>query len=184
MIPIIGYFLIFNENVVGYLRLADEVLRGEGGGSVRPDVGFFRLQLVYFGLCFYAIASALYQLFCPPEVKGFPTDVDYVDRYRTNISPALVERLWRDMQSRERYRDKLKELQIWYDEKKVSDTTHAREMFDRSILTLNYESHTRRHKPVRVLAGALYAVSLILLAIPSVDIFTSVAGNLQSHLPF
>ena len=65
LIPLVGYWIILNNHVVDFTRLSHELV-----GHDPPGVPW-RLFAIYFGLCGVAVASALYQIYCPNEVKAF-----------------------------------------------------------------------------------------------------------------
>jgi hypothetical protein len=67
IIPLVGYLIIFNEKLVGYVDLIHELGRPSDklGLSVSP-----RLFQIYFGLCFVAVASAIRQVAAWPAVEA------------------------------------------------------------------------------------------------------------------
>lgn len=73
LVPAIGYLIIFNDKLVGYVDLVREIsgMDKESGLSIPP-----RLFQIYFGLCFVAIASAIYSLACPSIIKRYPSAID------------------------------------------------------------------------------------------------------------
>jgi hypothetical protein len=72
IIPVIGYLIIFNDKLAGYANLISEFGGNDRLGlSVSP-----RLFQIYFGLCFVAIASAVYSLACPSIIKRYPSAID------------------------------------------------------------------------------------------------------------
>jgi hypothetical protein len=96
LILLIGYLVLFNENVVKYLHLPKEL----GGSTPVAGSGIsMRLLLVYFGLCFVAAGTALYGFFCPPEVKQYGSANGYVagdgDSIKSMVLDAIQARLAR-----------------------------------------------------------------------------------------
>jgi hypothetical protein len=69
-IPLIGYIIIFHEHILPYLQLSRDIFGDP------PHL--WRLYFVYFGLCFLAAGSIIYQWRCPPDVKHFASALDYV----------------------------------------------------------------------------------------------------------
>ncbi len=86
LIPIVGYWIILNDWVSQRVALWFEVA-GE------PKHVPWRLFMTYFGLCFMALGSAVYQLCGPVEIKRFTSITDYVDRSFTNISDIELIRV-------------------------------------------------------------------------------------------
>jgi hypothetical protein len=73
LIPAVGYLIIFNDKLVGYVDLIREIsnLDKSSGLSVPP-----RMFQLYFGLCFVAVASAIYTMACPSIIKRYPSAID------------------------------------------------------------------------------------------------------------
>ena len=73
LIPAVGYLIIFNDKLVGYVDLIREIsnLDKSSGLSVPP-----RLFQLYFGFCFVAVASAIYSMACPSIIKRYPSAID------------------------------------------------------------------------------------------------------------
>ena len=76
LVPIIGYWIIFNEKIISFVTLAREF----GDKQVLNDVSHVPWQLfwTYYGLLFIGIATGVYQLFCPLEIKKYESATDYV----------------------------------------------------------------------------------------------------------
>jgi hypothetical protein len=72
LVPIIGYLIIFNDNVVNSLNLARELgIHSNAGAS-------HRLVLIYLGLCAISLGVLLYGWFCPNEVKHYGSAASFV----------------------------------------------------------------------------------------------------------
>lgn len=72
LIPLIGYWIIFNEYIAGWLRL---ILPFADSG---PHVSY-RVLWTYIGLTFFALGTSLYALCCPSEVKKYRDYQDYIN---------------------------------------------------------------------------------------------------------
>lgn len=83
LIPLIGYWIIFNDYIVECTRLSRFLYRD---GTEPANYFPLRLFFVYFGLCFVAVASTLYQWRCSPEIKLYPTATEYVGSIFPHIS--------------------------------------------------------------------------------------------------
>ncbi len=64
LIPLLGYFILFNGEIVKSLQLHTSFCTG--GCNVT-----WRLQFFYFGGCAFAIATGIYAMRCPTIVKGY-----------------------------------------------------------------------------------------------------------------
>jgi hypothetical protein len=69
VIPLVGYLIIFNEQVLSYLTLSPEIFGKSVGISTK-------LLNIYFGLCFVAIASFLFAWFCPLQIRKYGAPVE------------------------------------------------------------------------------------------------------------
>jgi hypothetical protein len=68
-VPILGYVLLFNADVVDYLHLHTSFCRD---CSVP-----WRLNFFYFSCCFFALGSAVYGIRCPPLIKKYAGATDF-----------------------------------------------------------------------------------------------------------
>ncbi|WP_339028406.1 hypothetical protein WI604_26755 [Bradyrhizobium symbiodeficiens] len=74
LIPLVGYLILFNDNVARFLHLASEFAGvHDANFSVAP-----KLMLVYVGLCATALGVTVFAIFCPPDVKYYGTPNAYV----------------------------------------------------------------------------------------------------------
>jgi hypothetical protein len=74
LIPLVGYWIVFNESAVHWLQLAHQL-----GGSDPMDRISPRLLWLYMALCAIAAGTFIYALRCPPEVKKYGDYKDYVN---------------------------------------------------------------------------------------------------------
>jgi hypothetical protein len=89
VIPLVGY-LLFNENLQDYLRISTELL----GYAHSETSGLPRLLFIYFGLCFIAFASALFNWFCPLQTKKYASAENYIagdEPYLNFHAQGLIE---------------------------------------------------------------------------------------------
>jgi hypothetical protein len=71
LVPIIGYLLLFNEYLLQYFKLSPEIFKAKTETSGIGWLTLWRLYVIYFGLCFFAGGSILYNLFCPQIIKRY-----------------------------------------------------------------------------------------------------------------
>lgn len=86
LIPLIGYLILFNEDIVAAAQMSDDLV----GRSILLNVLFdvvtpamevsYRLYFIYFGLTSIAVGSILFQLFCPHLIKLYETHAVYVEQ--------------------------------------------------------------------------------------------------------
>jgi hypothetical protein len=72
LVPLVGYLIIFNENVVRFLNMAHE-LGGRGDATVSH-----RLILIYLGLCAVSVGALVYGWLCPNEIKHYGTAAAFI----------------------------------------------------------------------------------------------------------
>jgi hypothetical protein len=84
LVPFLGSLLLFNQHVVDVLTLSPELIKRWFGGTEEQvsatarDITLNRLYFIYFGLSFLGIASALFALFCPLEIKSHGSAREYM----------------------------------------------------------------------------------------------------------
>jgi hypothetical protein len=71
LVPIIGYLLLFNDFLLQYFKLSPEIFKAKTETSGIGWPTLWRLYIIYFGLCFLAGGSILYNLFCPIIIKRY-----------------------------------------------------------------------------------------------------------------
>jgi hypothetical protein len=171
LIPIIGYLIIFNENVIKYLHVATDV-----GGTIPPEGHVSsRLLLVYLGLMFIAVGAAAYQLFCPADVKHYGDTNAYVGGVTSTIKDyrfRTIEDRLRNSIFHERYmhiRDMY--AKTWQDRDLNDDQKAA---INNGILHLYFEYLNKEHAPMRMIAGWAFLIGFVILSIPSIGVFARV----------
>ncbi|MHB8268368.1 hypothetical protein [Bradyrhizobium sp.] len=88
VIPLIGYYILFNEYLVKWSHLAQQV-----GGSTPADHIPRRALWLYMGLCSIAIGTFIYALRCPPEVKKYGDFKDYVNGDGPALTDVVMEEI-------------------------------------------------------------------------------------------
>ena len=90
LIPLVGYLIVFNQNVLPWLQLARQL-----GGGVTQDHISPRILWLYIALCAIALGTLIYAWRCPPEVKKYG---DYKD-YANGDGPAMTSRTLDEIQT-------------------------------------------------------------------------------------
>jgi hypothetical protein len=86
LIPVIGYLIIFNEQIAKYLELIKEVSGSQPathGLSVSP-----RLLSIYFGLCLIAFGAVIYGRYRPIEITNYGSSTAFVGDDGPNVGSA------------------------------------------------------------------------------------------------
>jgi hypothetical protein len=172
--------LIFNENVVKYLNLAPLL-----GGNASSETISTRLLFVYFGLCFVAVGSVLYGIYCPSEVKDYGSANAYVggdgDSMKWSVMAAIARRL-----DKSDFRQRFRELRRPQDFENMVE--EARPLDERIIELKNASLHmyfdymNTRHRRVRIACTWVYAAGFACLAVPSLQVFLEVLKLLFSRM--
>jgi len=79
-LPILGYLILFQEDIIRYLRL-------HASFCENCEVSW-RLHLFYFGCCFFAVASLLYAFRCPPLINKYEGAPDFFEAEKNYFSNA------------------------------------------------------------------------------------------------
>jgi hypothetical protein len=189
-IPLIGYLVLFNENLLHYMELSRELFGHNrdppnGVGTAEAYVSW-RLLLLYFGLCLVAVASALYGWYCPDEIKLYQLSTDYVASVLRSLSAIGVTRIESALESGD---DPARAgLRDWRDVQNSRPTPEDDEQFTarlvestRGVLDLHFEYLNRSHPLARAATAICYVSGFVALLIPSIDVFGRVV-YLVGHL--
>lgn len=174
LVPVIGYWLIFNDHLLK--QFGD--LWAELVPPAEPPKKPWRLLWTYFGLCMVGAGSAIYHVFCPPEIKRYPGNTDYVAAIAPHISDIEVERVnvaleKGDASSRSMLRNFMEQAEVPLKMRPEERRERAR----RDQLTAHFDLLNRSWFPARVAAFTLYVAGVITLLVPAWDIFLRVARS-------
>jgi hypothetical protein len=177
LIPLVGYFIIFNDEL-SHSHLATLITELEGktpenlGLSISP-----RLFQVYFGLCFVAVATALYAWACPGVIKRHPSAGEYI----ANEGHYLGEYGVREMEIalaqtnhdfddfRQRIRNRIS--QDYSPQEALTEIKNA-------SLFARYNAENQRYPFLRPVIASFYLVGFIILLIPAIRVFGKVSSVL------
>jgi hypothetical protein len=171
LIPLVGYLIIFNADLVRYLHLAKDFvgLETQSETSVSP-----RLLLIYFGLTLIALGSAIYSVACPWQVKNYGTSAAYVGGERPNLGDfamEVIENTLRNSQYQQRYRY----IRDRYEHVPGPPITpEEKTEIDKAVLHLYFEYLNLSYPPPRWLAFVAFVIGFICLLIPSIKVFFTV----------
>lgn len=199
LIPVLGYFILFNENIVGYLDLSKEIfgLRGRAPGITSTSPVPTRLLLLYFGLCFVAVGSMSYELFCPLEIKKYRSPAEYIGDSSDSISVLEITQIERRIKNSIERSIKNSNVKVtlshaeslrvrWekdHDGKIIEDVGTYRKRngeFEAALLDIYYEVANRRHPIARAVSAAFFGIGFVALAIPSLEAFLRIASKLAT----
>jgi hypothetical protein len=186
LIPLVGYFVIFNSQLAQYLELVSEI----GGFTAHQFSVSPRLLLIYFGLCAFAVGSAVYSIFCPDEVKHYGISAAYVGGDGPNIKDFAFEPM-EDELRHSSYIDEYKRIRSRYEnlggvttEKQFEET---KLQINNGVLHLYFRYKDNSYLLMRLIAFVCYVVGFVCLLIPSIGVFFRVVRilwNVLMTVPF
>jgi hypothetical protein len=72
-VPLIGYFILLNDQIIDFLKLHTSIC------NTHPCNVSWRLELLYIGGSLYGFAAAIYGLFCPTVIKKYAGGAEYTN---------------------------------------------------------------------------------------------------------
>jgi hypothetical protein len=176
LVPAIGYLIIFNDKLVGYVDLIREIsgLNDGSGLSVPP-----RLFQIYFGLCFVAVASAIYSLACPSIIKRYPSAIDLGAATTGTVGDYAYTIVEREVFA-SKYADEYRGNKNHFQQMASQDFSFDKVQFEVNNALINiYFKLKNLEKPVwRWLCAGCFAVGFSVLFISSAKVFFRVVGVL------
>jgi hypothetical protein len=132
LVPLIGYLIIFNANLVSYLNLVREL-------GFEPHVGVsHRLILIYLGLCMISVGVLLYGWFGPNEVKPYGSAAAFVQGDGPSLRGFIMNDIQLLIAKTEPYKTKLEELSLDLGRKSDLNGLDANDRDDTGLKTSTY----------------------------------------------
>lgn len=184
-IPVVGYLVILNENVLQYLELS-RVVYGTPSDqlSAMPALSTahvtWQLLFVYFGLSIIALAATLYALKCPEIIKRFSSSIDYVAYAMGHTGDSYLAKAEGVLQAEPSVSKELDSLRRRLDKRvAMSDSPHDTEqsatIFFRDMLHLHFSMLNNSHRGLRVATLSFYCIGFAVLGVPATYTFYRVA---------
>jgi hypothetical protein len=166
LIPIVGYWIIFNEAVATKLIF-----------DTNATVSW-RLFATYFGLCFIAAASGIYQALCPREVKQYSSPTEYIAAVSPHMSDIEEKRVRVRLDAHAKAEVERGYRQVIpFPTIKNDDDARREAMRDRSnVLQAHFDQCNRSYSRWRGVVGACYLAGAFVMFWPTADIFLRVFG--------
>lgn len=170
LLPLIGYLIIFNKNVVEFLHLASGFA---GATDAQFDVSP-QLMLVYLGTCAIAVGQVIYSIFAPGEVKAYGHETPYVLDAIGVTKDFEYEKL-EDALRASPYKSEYIRMRDRYERTPGPPITDEQKAhINNGVLHLYFRLLNNRYWAARWLTGGLYLLGFTLLAIPSAGVFLRV----------
>ena len=161
LFPFVGYFILFNEEVTKFLQ-AHGLDHPSLGVSLLDSLWNKKLYFLYFGLMLSGFGSMVYQWWCPPEVKKHQDWKDYIAIEGETPSHNYLHEL-------------AAKVGINYIPAHDKSGSTGSDIMQRW-----YEKQNAMFPVARWTVAALFAVSALLLAIPSALTATKVLLRIAS----
>jgi hypothetical protein len=155
LIPLVGYWIIFNESIFPWLQLAQQI-----GGHLPSD--HTRVRWFYMGLCAIAGGTFLYALRCPPEIKKYGDYRDYVN----GDGPALT----------------MASLQDIVEDLEKSGYNELSGAGKNDLMAVHYYDLNKSREMSRVVVTLLFAAGFLILTWLSLRVFAMVLWTWSSTL--
>ncbi len=166
LIPLIGYLVLFNEKIDGYLNLIGAL----NGADSHYGVSL-RLLSLYMGLCFVAAAVMVYSLRCPRDIKGFSTAPDFIGGVQNTISGPSLRIIEVAVASDPTLADEFEALRSVRRASEANDPQYVR-----GLLFLRFGQLDRSREYSRFFCILLYAMGFAFISIPSGLVFIKIFG--------
>lgn len=173
LIPLVGYLVIFNDNVARMLALVP----GLDDAKLVPSTN---LILIYFGLVCIAAGAALYAIFCHEKVKHYGSANAYLGGDGPSISDRGTQFLEFELRDAGLGDEVSVPEQYLLSEGETKDA--AWERYKRDLMHTAFDKWNSDFPYARRAAAALYALGFILLLIPSTKIFLRVLSILVRRI--
>jgi len=180
LIPLVGYLILLNDDVVAHLTLSKNVF----GDAV--DATLTRLLAIYAGLVFIAVASVVFAIWCPREVKRYGSPEEYVAGDEPSMSDKQIAILERQLEIGDDIaRNESAEYGAFFFGRPTTDLEELRrngQKLHRIRMNLFYEMKDRSYPIVRWTAAILYFAGFGFLSVPSALVFYRVMKVLLHRL--
>lgn len=183
LIPVIGYFIIFNENIINNVELTPALAPA---GQLSPlsiieRLYALRIYFIYLGLSFVGVASILYQTRCPKIIKKYDDDEDFVANTKSNTTSRDALKYLKEIKASidtvEGFNVELASSVLF----PPGGVPHESEMLKDTIKTF-YFILDRINTFSRAGAWVFYTIGFTLLSVPSVVVFIKVCQRLIIRL--
>jgi membrane protein implicated in regulation of membrane protease activity len=172
LIPLVGYLILLNDNIVAHLSLSKDVFGDAAGATLT------RLLAIYVGLVLLAIASVVFAVWCPREVKRYGSPEEYVAGDEPAMSDKQIAVIERQLEVGDDIaRNDSAEYADYYFGRPTGGLEELRrqsQQLHRIRMNLFYEMLDRSRPIARWVATICYLMGFVFLSIPSAIVFCRV----------
>ena len=194
VIPVIGYFILFNSEIMSRFEFSNQVVELSRGYYGLSDETLFKLFCIYFGFSFLAFGSILFIWLCPRPIKSNNTSASFIDERINNITDRAIRRMISELKL-----DDLRSEQIEanlstlaalqrelhdpiggkeYLVQQIDSMKEFRRQHSADLLNDYYVINSHRMFLLRTIIAVLFLIGFVLLAIPAGLMFWQVATRL------
>jgi hypothetical protein len=170
IMPVIGYMILFNSEIIGLLKIHSDFCR---------DCSIsWRLYMLYFSSCSFAVGAILYSMFCPSTVKLYAGARDYFEGEKTYYSSALNLGFLFELLEKAGAPapDDPTNLRSRVQNNQSLSSDEIQELS--ALMGQFYFVENRKNYRARVSVFATYALGFLLLAIPAIVTFLKVLATI------
>lgn len=189
LIPLLGYWIILNDQIVS--RIANLSCHIVACPPLEPKLAPWRLFATYFGLCWIAAGSSIYQLCCPRIIKDYPDATAYGRSFVRDISGIEIDRVEEELRSEPVAAERTAQHRTFYERRRSNvsglgftkqDEQQVILDFWRNLLQEDFDLRNSRCYPGRLAVAIFYMIGFIVLMFPTLDVFLRVVGVLRRAL--
>ena len=184
-IPIIGYMIIFNEQLIHLFELSENLfssitVTNSTDKDVVSEDSKTRLFYFYFGFTFLGLGSLLFQVFCPNLIKEHGSDREFIKEelslMTTKRAKSILDFLHNKVPEKN---DELVKLQndIGFPNSVFSNDNMDKRYKSATInlMLMQWQYENWSSKNARRFINFFYCIGFLVLAIPSIEMFYKVA---------
>lgn len=193
LIPIAGYLILFNDQIVGMVSF--DVLAGVGETDRSPFLmdGLTKLRLVFFGSLFVLCSFLAYRLFRPGVLETCKNDLEFAELVRRRYSVYELAKLEEHVHS-ESWVERTEAFWIVLGKQRAKKPVVSGYRADvRAHMFSNHGDYIgflarewwdgmmHSYKPARICSLAFGIGGYVMLAIPTLDIAQAVLRHLFAN---
>jgi hypothetical protein len=167
-VPVLGYLILFHSDLINYLQLHSSFCK--------DCTVSWRLHLLYFASCSFALGSVLYAWRCPQIIKAYQTGRDFFESERLYFChPQNLSYLF-EMFAKEGAEpgDPFRIQSLALDSEGLSE---PRAHMLSGLMGQYYFVQNRKHFWSRIAVVTAYAIGFLLLTIPTIVTFGQVLAR-------
>jgi hypothetical protein len=187
--PFIGYLILFNEQLIHFLNISNELLPAEyfryfwqDTSKTSEELASSRLFLIYFGLFFLGLGSILYGIACPHLLKRYGSSSEYLRDELTFQTKFQVQRALdelKELKSKPTHLNGLvSQFEQHFEKIKSNDNGEFSSEFQelsKDLMIEHWKTQNVSHRLARHSTFIAYFFGFLIIAIPSIETLLAVS---------